>query len=66
MTDFSRTLFTPAGIDIYVRTIPSSSKSQNLTAPEDLLQQLVNEIQNIDVNSIRTLATQGFRVPGSV
>ncbi|EAL23603.1 hypothetical protein CNBA2500 [Cryptococcus deneoformans B-3501A] len=40
VTYFSRTLFTPAGIDIYVRTIPSSSKSQNLTAPEDLLQQL--------------------------
>ncbi|OWT41912.1 hypothetical protein C362_00278 [Cryptococcus neoformans Bt1] len=66
VTYFSKTLFTPAGIDIYVRTIPFSSKSQNLTAREVLLQRLVNEIQNIDADSIRNLAAQGFRVPGSV
>ncbi|OXC67480.1 hypothetical protein AYX13_03989 [Cryptococcus neoformans] len=66
VTYFSKTLFTPAGIDIYVRTIPFSSKSQNLTAREVLLQRLVNEIQNIDADSIRNLAAQGFRVSGSV
>ncbi|OXM82162.1 hypothetical protein C364_00274 [Cryptococcus neoformans Bt63] len=66
VTYFSKTLFTPAGIDIYVRTIPFSSKSQNLTARDVLLQRLVNEIQNIDADSIRNLAAQGFRVPGSV
>ncbi|OXB39859.1 hypothetical protein J007_00281 [Cryptococcus neoformans] len=66
VTYFSKTLFTPAGIDIYVRTIPFSFKSQNLTAREVLLQRLVNEIQNIDADSIRNLAAQGFRVPGSV
>ncbi|OWZ60151.1 hypothetical protein C356_00285 [Cryptococcus neoformans c45] len=66
VTYFSKTLFTPAGIDIYVRTMPFSFKSQNLTAREVLLQRLVNEIQNIDADSIRNLAAQGFRVPGSV
>lgn len=66
MQDFSKTLFTPAGIDIYVRTIPFSSKPQNFTAREVLLQRLINEAQNNDVNSIRNLAKQGFRVPGNV
>ncbi|KIR74296.1 hypothetical protein I310_01898 [Cryptococcus deuterogattii CA1014] len=66
VTYFSKTLFTPAGIDIYVRTIPFSSKPQNFTAREVLLQRLINEAQDNDVNSIRNLAKQGFRVPGNV
>nr|KIR87733.1 hypothetical protein I308_01760 [Cryptococcus tetragattii IND107] len=44
VTYFSKTLFTPAGIDIYIRTIPFSSKPQNFTAREALLQRVPGNV----------------------
>ncbi|KIR67286.1 hypothetical protein I314_02504 [Cryptococcus bacillisporus CA1873] len=44
VTYFSKTLFTPAGIDIYIRTIPFSSKPQNCTAHEALLQRVPGNV----------------------
>ncbi|KIR77199.1 hypothetical protein I306_05790 [Cryptococcus gattii EJB2] len=44
VTYFSKTLFTPAGIDIYIRTIPFSSKPQNFIAHEALLQRVPGNV----------------------
>jgi hypothetical protein len=61
-TVFSKTLFTPAGIDIYVRTLPG----QNPDTPkrQALVDRIVEAVKRNEDDVIRKLSQDGFGVPG--
>lgn len=59
-SDFSKTLFTPAGVDIYLRT-PSEVDSP---AKQALLDRIVKAVQASE--GISALTKDGFHVPGVV
>ncbi|WWC89299.1 uncharacterized protein L201_004220 [Kwoniella dendrophila CBS 6074] len=68
VTFFSRTLFTPAGIDIYLRTSPNTSlaASKDKSIRAELLKNIVTAVNSIEEGGISKLAEGGFEVPGIV
>ncbi|WVW83948.1 hypothetical protein I302_105971 [Kwoniella bestiolae CBS 10118] len=69
VTFFSKTLFTPAGIDIYLRSssLPEpNSNSQDTTIRSDLLKKIVSAVSEISEGGVSALARGGFEVPGIV
>lgn len=64
---FSKTLFTPAGIDIYIRTAPSSSGTQATEAQrQELLEKVIKAVKGVKADGLGDLAQKGFQVPGLV
>lgn len=59
---FSKTLFTPSGIDIYVRPLPG----QNPDTPkrQALVDRIVESVMRNEDEGITKLAQDGFGVPG--
>ena len=53
---FSKTLFTPAGIDVYVRSVPEQAKQGLVDSVVDKLKQNGNE-------GVRMLSEKGFYIP---
>ncbi|OCF40372.1 hypothetical protein I317_05807 [Kwoniella heveanensis CBS 569] len=68
VTFFSKTLFTPAGIDIYLRTSPSNpqSTSKDPATRKQLLESIVAAVGVVDDEGVKSLAKGGFEVPGVV
>ncbi|KAK6910043.1 hypothetical protein I203_104072 [Kwoniella mangroviensis CBS 8507] len=71
VTFFSKTLFTPAGIDIYLRSPSSASSepnpsSQDTTIRSDLVKKIVSAMSEISQGGVSELARSGFEVPGIV
>lgn len=68
---FSKTLFTPAGVDIYIRRSPAapppvSGDEADQNARKDLLASIVKAVQANEDEGVRTLSGKGFAVPGIV
>ncbi|WVQ67618.1 uncharacterized protein L199_005821 [Kwoniella botswanensis] len=68
VTFFSKTLFTPAGIDIYLRSSSSypSQDSQDTAIRSDLLKKIVSAVSEISEGGVSELARSGFEIPGIV
>ncbi|WWD17267.1 hypothetical protein CI109_101705 [Kwoniella shandongensis] len=68
VTFFSKTLFTPAGIDIYLRSSPSSANpaSHDSSVRKALLEQIVGAVKVVEDEGVAKLAQGGFEVPGIV
>ncbi|WVQ80760.1 hypothetical protein IAT38_002865 [Cryptococcus sp. DSM 104549] len=68
VTFFSKTLFTPAGIDIYLRSSPSAPnpESKNSAVRKKLLDQIVAAVKDVGEGGVGTMAQKGFEVPGVV
>ncbi|KAK8864435.1 hypothetical protein IAR55_001684 [Kwoniella newhampshirensis] len=68
VTFFSKTLFTPAGIDIYLRSSPSAPQpeSHDTNVRQTLLDQIVFAVKAVDDEGVTKLAQGGFQVPGTV
>jgi hypothetical protein len=64
--DFSKTLFTPSGIDIYIRSSPSATLSPTTEQRQDLLEKVIVAVQGCKVGGVGELAKKGFQVPGVV
>jgi hypothetical protein len=65
-TDFSKTLFTPSGIDIYIRSSPSGSTKPTTEQRQELLEKVIAAVQGCKVGEVGGLAKKGFQVPGVV
>ena len=67
-SDFSKTLFTPAGIDIYLRKSPSAlmSRSDDTAIRSQLLERIATAVKAIDHGDVAKMAIGGFEVPGVV
>lgn len=67
---FSKTLFTPAGIDIYVRSTPSASEDQRVTTStkqrQALLEKVIAAVHGVENRDVAELAKKGFQIPGVV
>jgi hypothetical protein len=65
---FSKTLFTPAGIDVYLRKSPTSPRpnSDNETVRRDLVAQIVEAVKGVEDGRVGKMAAEGFEVPGVV
>nr|ODN97581.1 hypothetical protein L204_02999 [Cryptococcus depauperatus CBS 7855] len=65
---FSKTLFTPAGVDIYIRKSPSVSNpaSEDNVARTTLLKRITEAVQAAEDETLRRLTSKGFEVPGTV
>ncbi|WWC70023.1 uncharacterized protein I206_103967 [Kwoniella pini CBS 10737] len=68
VTFFSKTLFTPAGIDIYLRSSPDTSlpASKDPAIRSELLKQIVSAVKTIQEGGVSKLAEGGFEIPGVV
>ncbi|WVQ99434.1 hypothetical protein IAU59_006569 [Kwoniella sp. CBS 9459] len=68
VTFFSKTLFTPAGIDIYLRTAPSNPRptATDPAVRKQLLDSIVAAVRVVEDEGVRSLAKGGFEVPGVV
>ncbi|ORY33978.1 hypothetical protein BCR39DRAFT_518005 [Naematelia encephala] len=66
VTFFSKTLFTPAGIDIYIRASPSATVPASTEARIALRDKLVSLLKNNEDQGVVKLADGGFEVPGTV
>ncbi|WVN88356.1 uncharacterized protein L203_103562 [Cryptococcus depauperatus CBS 7841] len=68
VTYFSKTLFTPAGLDIYIRKSPSVSNpgSEDNVARTILLKRITEAVQAAEDETLRRLTSKGFEVPGTV
>ncbi|WVF71492.1 hypothetical protein IAT40_006298 [Kwoniella sp. CBS 6097] len=68
VTFFSKTLFTPAGIDIYLRTSPSNPQpaATDPAIRKHLLESIVAAIGVVEDQGVKSLAKGGFEVPGVV
>nr|XP_018262945.1 uncharacterized protein I303_04434 [Kwoniella dejecticola CBS 10117]OBR85103.1 hypothetical protein I303_04434 [Kwoniella dejecticola CBS 10117] len=68
VTFFSKTLFTPAGIDIYLRSSPNTSlpASKDTAIRADLLRRIVTAVKAQEGGGVGKLAEGGFEVPGIV
>jgi hypothetical protein len=64
--DFSKTLFTPSGIDIYIRSSPSATSSPTTEQRQELLEKVIVAVQGCKVGVVGELAKKGFQVPGVV
>lgn len=64
--DFSKTLFTPSGIDIYIRASPSGGTQPTTEQRQELLDKVIIAVQGCKVGEIGDLAKKGFQVPGVV
>lgn len=70
---FSKTLFTPAGIDIYVRSTPSTQAQQTGEGSmggseeqrQEVLERVISALQ-AQKGDVGELAKKGFQVPGVV
>jgi hypothetical protein len=65
-TVFSKTLFTPAGIDIYIRSSPSQEGGGTTEQRQELLEKVINAVQASKADGLGELAKKGFQVPGVV
>ncbi|RXK35024.1 hypothetical protein M231_07727 [Tremella mesenterica] len=63
VTFFSKTLFTPAGIDIYLRSTSSSPTSETRA---QLRSEIVEALYRVDDPFVAELAKSGFEIPGTV
>jgi hypothetical protein len=63
---FSKTLFTPAGIDIYIRSVPGKTTSPTTEERQVLLDKVIGAVQGSSERVIAELAKGGFQVPGVV
>ena len=59
---FSKTLFTPAGIDVYVR--PLSGQNPDTPKRQALVDRIVDVVKRNEDDGIKTLSKDGFGVPG--
>ncbi|CAD6564732.1 MAG: hypothetical protein TREMPRED_000259 [Tremellales sp. Tagirdzhanova-0007] len=70
VTFFSKTLFTPAGIDIYLRTSPSASPAQmstdTMAVRNHLLESIVAALKTNGHETVRRMVQDGLTVPGMV
>ncbi|WWC94231.1 hypothetical protein V866_001071 [Kwoniella sp. B9012] len=68
VTFFSKTLFTPAGIDIYLRSSSSypPQNSQDTAIRSDLLKKIVSAVSEMSEGGVSELARSGFEIPGIV
>ncbi|WRT66405.1 uncharacterized protein IL334_003361 [Kwoniella shivajii] len=68
VTFFSKTLFTPAGIDIYLRASPNTANpnSQDTAIRANLLQEIVKAVKGVQEGGVGEMAQEGFEVPGIV
>ena len=66
MIDFSKTLFTPSGIDIYIRSSPSGGSTPTTEQRQELLEKVIVAVQGCKVGGVGELAKKGFQVPGVV
>lgn len=70
---FSKTLFTPAGIDIYIRSAPNQlaqqtgegSRGWSEEQRQEVLERVINALQ-AQKGVVGELAKKGFQVPGVV
>lgn len=66
-TVFSKTLFTPAGIDIYIRSSPAQgSNGASTEQRQELLGKVITAVQASKAEGLGELAKKGFQVPGVV
>ncbi|KAK4688154.1 hypothetical protein P7C73_g1958, partial [Tremellales sp. Uapishka_1] len=67
-TFFSKTLFTPAGIDIYLRSSPTDPKptSTDHEIRANLVERIRAELIKVEEGGVGKLAAGGFEVPGVV
>jgi len=66
-TVFSKTLFTPAGIDIYIRSSPTQTGNGASTEQrQELLEKVITAVQASKAEGLGELAKKGFQVPGVV
>jgi hypothetical protein len=65
-TVFSKTLFTPAGIDIYIRLSPTEQGAASTEQRQELLENVVRAVQASKADGLGELAKKGFQVPGVV
>lgn len=63
---FSKTLFTPSGLDIYIRNSPSAPKAaaEDLAVRADLVRRIATALGQVE--GVSELAKGGFEVPGIV
>jgi hypothetical protein len=62
---FSKTLFTPAGIDIYLRTTPGKAGTGQ-GSRRAVLETIITKLGEIPNENVRSIARDGFEVPGVV
>ena len=66
-TVFSKTLFTPAGIDIYIRSSPTQASNGATTEQrQEVLEKVITAVQASKAEGLGELAKKGFQVPGVV
>jgi hypothetical protein len=65
-TVFSKTLFTPSGLDIYIRNSPSAptAAAADLGVRADLVRRIASALGQLE--EVGELAKGGFEVPGIV
>jgi hypothetical protein len=65
---FSKTLFTPAGVDVYIRASTQDAKPQAMDTKvrADLLAKIVQAVKGNEDQGVAKLADGGFEVPGVV
>lgn len=65
---FSKTLFTPAGVDVYIRASTKDAKpeAKDTKARADLLAKIVQAVKANEDQTVVKLAGGGFEVPGVV
>lgn len=66
-TVFSKTLFTPAGIDIYIRSsLNQTGNGASTEQRQELLEKVITAVQASKAEGLGELAKKGFQVPGVV
>jgi hypothetical protein len=61
---FSKTLFTPAGIDVYIRSTEGSNPDS--ATRQTLVDRIVQVVKENEDGGVKSLAQGGFDIPGVI